>query len=80
MQAPKNRANTSSFSCNMADLEKVQVAEGNVDPSLKPDLGNVYEVDAKLQERVVRKLDLFITPVLFIVYLSCFIDRANIGT
>ncbi|KAI0480765.1 major facilitator superfamily domain-containing protein [Xylariaceae sp. FL0804] len=38
-----------------------------------------YEVTARLHKRVVRKLDLCITPILFIVYLSCFIDRSNIG-
>ncbi|OAQ85160.1 major facilitator superfamily transporter [Purpureocillium lilacinum] len=37
------------------------------------------EIDPIKERRVVRKLDLFITPVCFIVYLSCFIDRANIG-
>ncbi|KAJ0323948.1 hypothetical protein COL5a_008064 [Colletotrichum fioriniae] len=35
--------------------------------------------DRAKEAKVVRKLDLYITPVLFIVYLSCFIDRANIG-
>src|SRR5262245_49621293 len=37
------------------------------------------QIDPIKERRVVRKLDLFITPVCFIVYLSCFIDRANIG-
>ncbi|KAK1526580.1 major facilitator superfamily transporter [Colletotrichum paranaense] len=36
-------------------------------------------IDRAKEAKVVRKLDLYITPVLFIVYLSCFIDRANIG-
>ena len=36
-------------------------------------------IDPKDERRVLTKLDIFITPVLFIVYLSCFIDRANIG-
>ncbi|KAI3536528.1 major facilitator superfamily transporter [Colletotrichum filicis] len=38
-----------------------------------------FHIDRAKEAKVVRKLDLFITPVLFIVYLSCFIDRANIG-
>ncbi|KAL0765509.1 hypothetical protein CaCOL14_011733 [Colletotrichum acutatum] len=37
------------------------------------------QIDRAKEAKVVRKLDLYITPVLFIVYLSCFIDRANIG-
>lgn len=36
-------------------------------------------IDPKEEAKVMRKLDIFLTPVLFIVYLSCFIDRANIG-
>jgi hypothetical protein len=36
-------------------------------------------IDPKEEAKVVRKLDILLTPVLFIVYLSCFIDRANIG-
>lgn len=39
----------------------------------------IPEIDPKVERKVVAKLDLFLTPVLFIVYLSCFIDRANIG-
>lgn len=41
---------------------------------------NALFIDPKDEARVVRKLDLFLTPILFVVYLSCFIDRANIGT
>jgi len=40
---------------------------------------NMITVDGVTEKRVLAKLDIFITPVLFIVYLSCFIDRANIG-
>lgn len=36
-------------------------------------------IEPKDERRVLAKLDIFITPILFIVYLSCFIDRANIG-
>ncbi|KAK1660147.1 major facilitator superfamily domain-containing protein [Colletotrichum godetiae] len=37
------------------------------------------QIDRSQEAKVVRKLDLYITPVLFIVYLSRFIDRPNIG-
>lgn len=40
---------------------------------------DVAPPDPKIEARVLRKLDIFLSPVLFIVYLSCFIDRANIG-
>ncbi|KAL3459101.1 putative MFS transporter [Aspergillus heterothallicus] len=36
-------------------------------------------IDLAKEKKVLAKLDIFLTPVLFIVYLSCFIDRANIG-
>ncbi|KAF4781008.1 major facilitator superfamily transporter [Colletotrichum scovillei] len=36
-------------------------------------------IDRAKEAKVVRKLDLYITPVLFIVYLSCFIDRRDAG-
>lgn len=39
----------------------------------------VLEIDPKDEKKVLAKLDIFLTPILFIVYLSCFIDRANIG-
>lgn len=39
----------------------------------------VPQLDPAREAKVVAKLDLFLTPVVFIVYLSCFIDRANIG-
>lgn len=39
----------------------------------------VPELDPKAERKVVAKLDLFLTPILFIIYLCCFIDRANIG-
>jgi hypothetical protein len=48
-----------------------------------PELGDAGDFTLRdyqeAERKVVAKLDLYITPVLFIVYLSCFIDRANIG-
>ncbi|KAI0198960.1 high-affinity nicotinic acid transporter-like protein [Astrocystis sublimbata] len=54
------------------------MADKASDPS-KPVAEESHEITPAMEKRVVRKLDLYITPVLFIVYLSCFIDRANIG-
>lgn len=39
----------------------------------------VPDINPKDEAKVLAKLDLFLTPILFVVYLSCFIDRANIG-
>ncbi|KAH7169914.1 major facilitator superfamily domain-containing protein [Dactylonectria macrodidyma] len=37
------------------------------------------EFDAKAEARLRRKIDLYIVPTVAIIYLFCFIDRANIG-
>ncbi|KAL4938547.1 hypothetical protein BDV06DRAFT_231701 [Aspergillus oleicola] len=56
-------------------LEKgLQVGRKSVDASLPG-----TSIDLGKEKKVLAKLDLFLTPVLFIVYLSCFIDRSNIG-
>ncbi|KAL4786832.1 MFS general substrate transporter [Aspergillus varians] len=43
------------------------------------DLSHGTAIDIAKEKKVLAKLDIFLTPVLFIVYLSCFIDRSNIG-
>jgi hypothetical protein len=35
--------------------------------------------DPKAEARLRRKIDLYIVPTVAIIYLFCFIDRANIG-
>lgn len=66
-----------------AELKDASVLEANdkVDsPNVDAGEGHIVpDIDPKAERRCVAKLDLFITPVLFIVYLSCFIDRAIIG-
>ncbi|KAK2808957.1 hypothetical protein FQN50_004231 [Emmonsiellopsis sp. PD_5] len=36
-------------------------------------------IDPAEEKKLMRKVDLFITPVIMIVYLCCFLDRSNIG-
>lgn len=36
-------------------------------------------MDPKTERRLVRKIDLYIVPTVALLYLFCFIDRANIG-
>lgn len=43
------------------------------------DLDNVT-IDPKEETKLLAKLDLFFVPVIMLVYLSCFLDRSNIGT
>ncbi|RDW61720.1 allantoate permease family MFS transporter [Aspergillus mulundensis] len=55
---------------------------GSMDGQAKDDIEIASEelsIDPAKEKRVLAKLDIFLTPVLFIVYLSCFIDRSNIG-
>jgi hypothetical protein len=39
----------------------------------------LVEFDPKAEARLRRKLDLFLVPTVSLLYLFCFIDRANIG-
>ncbi|KXH67929.1 major facilitator superfamily transporter [Colletotrichum salicis] len=56
---------------------------GSSDDVVNHDIDVAHSTDIQIdrfqEAKVVRKLDLYITPILFIVYLSCFIDGANIG-
>ena len=36
-------------------------------------------IDKEAERRLVRKLDLWLLPILTLAYLACFIDRASIG-
>lgn len=38
-----------------------------------------YQVEPAQERKLLRKLDLIFTPVLMLVYLTCFLDRGNIG-
>lgn len=36
-------------------------------------------IDPAEEKKLLLKLDLFLTPVIMLVYLCCFLDRSNIG-
>jgi len=38
-----------------------------------------FYVDPVKEVRLLAKLDLAFTPIIMLVYLSCFLDRSNIG-
>jgi len=38
-----------------------------------------FHVDPVKEVKLLAKLDLAFTPVIMLVYLSCFLDRSNIG-
>lgn len=40
----------------------------------------IVQFDPEAEKRLRRKIDIFIVPTVALLYLFCFIDRANIGT
>ena len=58
-----------------SDLEK----RGDLSPSGKAEGSLPVTVDAALERRITRKLDLHLLPWLFGIWLLAFIDRSNIG-
>lgn len=44
-----------------------------------PDPGSVPGLDPQAERRLLVKLDVFFVPIMMLLYLTCFLDRANIG-
>ena len=40
---------------------------------------NEFQIDPAKEKLLLLKLDIFLTPVIMLVYLCCFLDRSNIG-
>ena len=40
---------------------------------------SLVQLDPKAESRLLLKLDLYLLPTVALLYLFCFIDRANIG-
>lgn len=38
------------------------------------------ELDPAMEQKLLMKLDLAFVPIIMLTYLSCFLDRSNIGT
>jgi hypothetical protein len=38
------------------------------------------ELDPAMEKKLLMKLDLAFVPIIMLTYLSCFLDRSNIGT
>lgn len=75
---PKPDSTSRTMAAHAIPMEKQQVLTGsNASPSLT---SNERVVDRAAERRLVRKLDLRIIPVLWILYLCNFIDRANVST
>jgi hypothetical protein len=54
---------------NMTPVDREKTVASNID---------LY-IDPARERKLLAKLDLFLTPVIMLVYLCCFLDRSNIG-
>jgi hypothetical protein len=54
-------------------------AQEDIDQGIDIDLQNVV-LDPKKERKLLLKLDLAFVPIIMLTYLSCFLDRTNIGT
>lgn len=65
-------------------LEQRLSAEKHGDPEIpgETSAGEALDVvlDPKMERKLLAKLDLAFVPIIMLTYLSCFLDRSNIGT
>lgn len=59
--------------------EKGAISQSHQNDYEVEDSENV-SIDPKDEAKLLAKLDLFFVPIIMLVYLSCFLDRSNIGT
>ncbi|PHH49300.1 hypothetical protein CFIMG_006634RA [Ceratocystis fimbriata CBS 114723] len=68
-----NTENSDSSSIQGRDMDPKREATRNSHD------GAPVSIDPKAEARLLMKLDLYLIPTASILYLFCFIDRANIG-
>ena len=61
-------------------LDKVEKSASGLDNNLSNETDEEFYVDPVKEVKLLAKLDLAFTPVIMLVYLSCFLDRSNIGS
>lgn len=62
--------------------EKNAFQDGAVNDNASPVESGVLQdvhIDPKEEKKLLGKLDIFLVPIIMLVYLSCFLDRSNIG-
>lgn len=55
-------------------IEMEEMDENNNNNNL-----SLETIDAKAERKLLRKLDMFFVPIIMLIYLTCFLDRTNIG-
>jgi hypothetical protein len=61
-------------------LDKVEKSASGLNNNLSNETDEEFYVDPVKEVKLLAKLDLAFTPVIMLVYLSCFLDRSNIGS
>jgi hypothetical protein len=65
---------------SIANMEKCETKSGSIDIAASDaSISQTLAIDPKREARLVRKLDLNIAPILLIIFLAAYLDRANIG-
>jgi hypothetical protein len=56
-----------------------KAAQSNINATESPAVSLAEEtIDKASETKLLAKLDAFLVPIIMLVYLSCFLDRANI--
>ena len=61
-------------------LDNVEKSAPRLDNNFSNETDEEFYVDPVKEVKLLAKLDLAFTPVIMLVYLSCFLDRSNIGS
>ena len=60
-------------------LDNAEKSTSGLENNLSSETDEEFYVDPVKEVKLLAKLDLAFTPVIMLVYLSCFLDRSNIG-
>jgi hypothetical protein len=56
-------------------FQDVSAAEGSIDDTL----GESTYIDSRAQKKLLLKLDLYLAPIITLIFLCAYLDRSNIG-
>jgi hypothetical protein len=61
----------------MAMLKSAENAVQTVAPSPAGDFGTLKSIESRAERALIRKLDLYIVPLIIVSYILIFLDRSN---
>lgn len=68
-----------SPAAGVVDSEKPKTSSESQSPHVLEAPATLETIDARAERKLLLKLDAFFVPIIMIVYLTCFLDRTNIG-